>query len=467
MKKSTTQRIGNLIYPMRVVGYSILSGTIYLFNITFFGVVTSLEWVFIIWYLAIPHVSYLIYKMFGQTRRIEYVNLTVDMFWIGWATGLLGFSPVYFLPYFLNNSATNLATNGLRLFAQGILTFLVGVLASWLIYSQPMVMQLDIWVGIGGIIYLLLGFHYIALLSYYNGARLRNAVSKIEIQNDELENWARELEVASEEVSKRNEDMHASISYANRIQRAMLPTKTEMTKAFPDHFLFYRPKDIVSGDFYWIAQSEEKYFIAVGDCTGHGIPGAFMSLIGINTLSEIVNIEKIHDPAQVLEKLRERILKALRQRSTGNQDGMDIVFCAIDKKSKGGKRTVSYSGAGNGILLVRNGEIERHKGDALIIGGYVERQVDIHFKTHSITLDSEENTTLYLASDGYQDQFGGDYDKKFTAKRLRLLLKEIHTLPMVEQEQKLDLALEGWKDKSSVKQVDDVTVIGIRVQFTS
>jgi len=256
-------------------------------------------------------------------------------------------------------------------------------------------------------------------------------------------------------IVEKNKDITDSIRYAERIQNAILPTTVQMEKLLPESFVFFKPKDIVSGDFYWVGQQDGKTLVAACDCTGHGVPGAFMSMIGNALFNEVVNERGITDPGEVLDQVRQGIINSLKQTGElGEQkDGMDAAICLLDLKN----RKLDYAGAYNPLWLIRRGELKETKGDKQPVGYYEERAKS--YTTHSIEL--EQGDAFYLFSDGFQDQFGGPKGKKFMAKRMKQLLVEMQDKSMPEQQAHLDKTIEQWK--GSGEQVDDILVIGIRI----
>jgi len=256
------------------------------------------------------------------------------------------------------------------------------------------------------------------------------------------------------EVEKSARKVRASINYAKRIQEALLPNKKAIQEAFTESFVFFKPRDIVSGDFYWFHQKDDLTFIAALDCTGHGVPGAFMSMIGNELINEAVNRMNLTEPGQILSHMHKGVRKDLRQYETNNRDGMDMVLCVIDHS----KNTMTYAGANNPIIYVQEDELKVIKGNRLSVGGE-QREMVRNYQQHVI--DISKPTIFYLFTDGYQDQFGGKSGKKFMIKQFRKLLYSIHSLPMDQQEAILSTTLSKWMNKT--RQVDDILVMGIRV----
>ncbi len=269
----------------------------------------------------------------------------------------------------------------------------------------------------------------------------------------------KKIEAQKEMLSKINQSLTDSIYYAKRIQESILPDEKRIKSALPDSFIYYRPKDLVSGDFYWLYDNGEKLFVAAVDCTGHGVPGAFMSIIAYDMLKRIVSASDITCPAKILDQLSKEVITTFKKdvesidsSKQSVNDGMDIALCVIDKKN----RKLTYSGAYNPLYLVRNNEIFVYKGDRFAIG-YVSN-TELHYSKHEIAI--EPNDTFYIFSDGYVDQFGGTEGKKFKYRRFRHLLLNIHKLPADDQKAILHQKLEEWMGDH--EQVDDIIVMGMK-----
>jgi serine phosphatase RsbU (regulator of sigma subunit) len=223
----------------------------------------------------------------------------------------------------------------------------------------------------------------------------------------------------------------------------------------PDNFILSKPKDIISGDFYWLAEKDNKIVFTVADCTGHGVPGAFMSLLGITLLNEIVNIEGITRSDAIVTNLRERVIHSLQQsrKDIPTSDGIDIALCVLDQHQK----RIQYTGGLNDLVYIRDGKLSVLKADRFSVcflfnysGPFTMNEIDYR-----------KGDVFYLFSDGYKDQFGGDFDKKFLTQHFYLTLLEIHKLPMLNQREILEKKLNEWKKDND--QTDDITVMGIRL----
>lgn len=263
------------------------------------------------------------------------------------------------------------------------------------------------------------------------------------------------LAVKNRELSLRNQLITSSITYASFIQQTIFPDKETFRKAFPESFIFYKPKDIVSGDFYWIHISNGQTIVAVADCTGHGVPGAFMSILGITFLKEIIDINHITQTDAILNTLRDKIVEALHQKMGVNnsRDGLDIALCII----KPAQQTIEYSGAYIPLRIISGGEMRVFKGDKMPIGFHKTRQES--FTKQLISY--KPGDTLFLASDGMADQFGGPEGKKFGNTRFEEFLQQQHSYPMLQQQSALELLWNDWKKEK--EQIDDVVILGLKL----
>ncbi len=275
------------------------------------------------------------------------------------------------------------------------------------------------------------------------------------------------IKAQKNELDKRNRKIKQSLNYASNLQRVILPNKSKLHKLLKEHFILFRPKDLVSGDFYWIEEYEDKTIVAVADCTGHGVPGAFLSAMGISFLNEIVQHSRIKgetiSPATILKRLKEHLQHTAQNSEDVRviDDGMDISICMIDKS----RHQYSYAGALMSILHVSNidgkdGSVAKKlKSNLLPLSMLSSSRIK---ETYTDTIiDYQENDIIYLYSDGYEDQFGGEKDKKFMYKRFAKLIREISKLPMSEQLEELSLTLDQWKQNT--QQIDDITVMGIKL----
>ncbi|MBN1186383.1 MAG: SpoIIE family protein phosphatase [Bacteroidales bacterium] len=310
------------------------------------------------------------------------------------------------------------------------------------------------------------------LESYYNEleqkvkertAEIVQQKEEIEAQRDTLEeqrNMLAEinehLQKAYNEIDQQKKHITDSIYYARRIQNAILPPKEYVQELLPNSFIFYKPKDIVSGDFYWFMKKDDKIMFAAVDCTGHGVPGAFMSIVGHNQLNYSVNVKNASKPSDILDELNLGVTGTLRQtRGKSNvKDGMDISLCVYETK----KKRIQFAAAYRPFILIRDDEIIEIKGDKFPIGAFVDEELK-NFENHE--LEVKEGDMIYMFSDGYPDQFGGEDGGKFLIKKFRQLLFDIHKKPVEEQRVILEESFYDWK--GSLEQVDDILVIGVKI----
>ena len=287
--------------------------------------------------------------------------------------------------------------------------------------------------------------------------RVRTAKLETEkkILEEKVEERTVELKGANDQLSLAFKDIKDSINYAKRIQQAILPLETEIRKDLPDHFILFKPRDVVSGDFYWFNKKNDRVYIAACDCTGHGVPGAFMSIIGNSLLNEIAHEASVNEPAQILDMLRDKIIFSLKQHSgeMESKDGMDMMLCCIDLKNK----KLSFAGANNPLYVISNGEFKEYKSNKQPIGVYG----DVLKPFTNQEIDILPGDLIYLFSDGYPDQFGGPRGKKFLYTRFKELLMSISSRTMDQQHADLERSFWDWKMEH--EQVDDVLVIGIRI----
>lgn len=260
------------------------------------------------------------------------------------------------------------------------------------------------------------------------------------------------LQAQRDQIAYQKKHIMDSIQYAKRIQTAILPSLELFTHSL-DHFVLFKPRDIVSGDFYWAEEIDGKYMIVTADCTGHGVPGALMSMLGVSLLNEIIISKEIKRPDLILNELRDKIIEALKQ-EPGNilKDGMDMTVCLLDRK----KNLLQFSGANNPFYLISEGQLTQIKGDSMPVAIH---DIMNPFSLHQIEL--KPGDAFYTFSDGYADQFGGPAEKKFLIKNFRNLLLSIQDLPMIEQGNRLDEVFEDYRKE--LEQIDDVVIIGVKV----
>lgn len=264
------------------------------------------------------------------------------------------------------------------------------------------------------------------------------------------------VKMRTEELEVKNKDIMDSINYAKRIQNAILPSAAQLNSAFSSMFIMYKPKDIISGDFYWLHERIDKTFLAMVDCTGHGVPGALMSMIGNDLLDSLIKDRKLTDPKEILEEMDRSITRLLHQddEDLSVSDGMVISLCVIDKINS----TLSFGGAQQTVMIKQNGDLTELTAARQSIGGMLPPEFK-KFKTE--TLNINQGDRLYLFTDGFKDQFGGPNGRKFLKKNVRSLIEAVGDKPMEEQGKLISEAFESWKGHLS--QVDDVSIWGVEI----
>jgi len=286
-------------------------------------------------------------------------------------------------------------------------------------------------------------------IGIYGAIALENASL---YHNMEMEVQARTIEIVKQKniIESKQKEIIDSINYAKRIQYTLLAHHDFLKIHLKDHFTFFKPKDIVSGDFYWAAEHHNRFYFAVCDSTGHGVPGAFMSLLNIGFLNEAIKEKDIAEPNKVFDYVRQKLIDNISQ--DGQQDGMDAILICIDKKTN----TITYSAAHNNPLLVTDNHFVELQKDKMPIGKGESETGFTNFQ-----LSYKPNDMLYLYTDGFADQFGGPMGKKYKNKKLNELLLNVSDLPLAEQQLKLESEFVFWK--GNLEQVDDVCIIGIRL----
>jgi phosphoserine phosphatase RsbU/P len=259
----------------------------------------------------------------------------------------------------------------------------------------------------------------------------------------------------TQKIESQNREITYSILYASKIQNALLSPNSELKRMFQSYFILSKPKDIVSGDYYWMARKDDKAIVAVADCTGHGVPGAFMSILGVSFLNEIINTTITVRADEILNQLRGLVISSLHQtgKKDETRDGMEIALCVIDFE----KMKLQFSGAFRPMYLISNGDLQELNGDNMPIGIYEDDENSFTSKEIPVKKDD----VIYLFTDGYVDQMGGDNRKTFKSQNFKKFLLEIHQEPMERQKELLEINLEEWR--RDIDQVDDILVVGIKM----
>jgi serine phosphatase RsbU (regulator of sigma subunit) len=286
-----------------------------------------------------------------------------------------------------------------------------------------------------------------------------NNIIALRSLNDELEarvqERTRKIQEQKDIIERNSRRLRAGISYAQRIQDSIFPDSELVKQSLPESFFFLRPRDIVSGDFYWMARQKGKIVLAAIDCTGHGVPGALMSLIGADALHSIVNVDQVLKADLILNSLHYEVYTRLRQETDRSHDGMDISLCVIDPFLK----IVEFSGARQPLLKVENGKSEVYKGDLTPVGGYLHDRGQRRFR--AVRFEYKAGCRLYFFTDGFADQFGGPKGKKYARRKLIRLLHQGSDLSMDQQHRKVAQAFDEWK--GDLPQIDDALVMGCKL----
>ena len=302
--------------------------------------------------------------------------------------------------------------------------------------------------------------------------KVNERTQEILMQKEEIEAQRDEMEKQRDKLTEQKQEITDSINYAKRIQSAVLPTEELLHELLPEHFVLFKPRDIVSGDFYWLRQIKHFTVVIAADCTGHGVPGAFMSMLGISFLNEMISRSRFDNAGEFLDRMRKKVKETLKQegKEMEQKDGMDMSLAIIDNDTL----ELQYAGAFNPLFIFRKRDIDlddyfselvtmtSDKHNLIEIKG--DRQpIAIHdkesdFKTHSLKL--EKGDTIYIFSDGYPDQMGGPKGKKFMITKFKQMLLDIQPEPLAKQKEILDQTVEEWK--GDIQQIDDILVFGIR-----
>jgi serine phosphatase RsbU (regulator of sigma subunit) len=486
-----TKGSGTFTYPTRVVAYLANLGLTGIFQHSM-GYPNALWWFFVGWCLIYPHLFWIVYTQAQNKGLVERSALSIDIFMVGIACSILHYSYLPSIIIFITISTTILMIGGVNLLMWGFVWVVLGGLIGGLATGFAWVGEADRLLQLSSSVYLLLYSYFFGYMNHQgvievkrNRAKIREAHQQLAKQtiliqeqaehlrdkNDEIGAQSEELQQTNEELlvmldmlhkqkeelDFKNNALTESITYASRIQVATLPSENTLHRILgPHYFIFFRPRDIVSGDFYYCVLKDEHIVLAAVDCTGHGVPGAFMSLIGNDLLNDIILNRGVLQPAQILEQLHEGVQRVLQQKETNNYEGMEIALVVIPPD----KRHIHFAGAKRPLVFCKSGELQQLKGSSTPIGGaqYFGRTA---FEQHTLPVNSD--TWIYLFSDGYQDQFGGKNNKKLGSAQLRQLFLQIHQFQARTQAEKLQTYLTQWTNASSENQVDDILVIGLKV----
>lgn len=304
---------------------------------------------------------------------------------------------------------------------------------------------------------ILLGIVTFSLLLYRMYAQKKKAFAMLYQKQLEVEAAYEDIKTVNETLEQKNTQIHDSLTYAKRIQKAIFPSQEDISTIFPKNFIFNLPKGVVSGDFYWMSEVDGKTFIAVVDCTGHGVPGACMSMVGNMILNQIINEKKVSDPVEILKQLDDEIIKTLRQdvETDTQEDGMTISLIRYDRQ----KSEICFSGAGQKITVVSDGKPQTYCTSLFPIGGLTTHKQDKQATFKNEIIPVAENTTVYMYTDGFIDQFGAGKNEKFSSQQFENMIADMQMMDMSEQYLHLSRALDSWKGDE--KQTDDILIVGI------
>jgi len=429
----------------------------YLFN---WHIVIFLEYAS--FYIAVPLFATFVQSIFPNEfptkvlRIMQVVALVFVAFLVFTNTNVYSHTPPYFQIYVLLTGlyivyilvkALKNRREGAGSFILGF-TVLFGTTINDILYQQAIINTMYL-ISFGLFIFIFSQAFLISLRFSKSFEQVETLSKQLEVNNLNLEERVKERTAS---LVKANKKITDSIVYASRIQNAMLPSEEDVQMLLPNNFVYFKPRDIVSGDFYYIRILREKLIFAAADCTGHGVPGAFMSMLNISLLNEIVNNDELDNAGEVLNLLRTRIKSALKQQQRDSlSDGMDITFCILNLENG----SLQVASAHNSLLIVRNSEMIAYQADKMPVG--------IHYKEKPFTnqvIELQQNDMLYLYSDGYYSQFGGNADRTYSKKRFKQLLVKIAELPVNEQQQHLETEFQNWR--GTKPQIDDIVVIGYK-----
>lgn len=313
---------------------------------------------------------------------------------------------------------------------------------------------------IGFLCLILLAILAFSIIIYKQFAQKKNAFNLLSQKQLEVESAYSDVKKVNDVLAYKNSQITDSLTYAKRIQKSILPSETEIAGVFPQHFIYYLPKEIVSGDFYWFSEIDNYVFFAAVDCTGHGVPGACMSMVGNTLLNQIINENKITSPSEILNQLDTEVMKTLRQNEDNDsqEDGMAISLIRYDKS----KSEIVFAGAGQKILVHNAKGLQEYVTSLYSIGGMHAYKQTKQMKFEETTISVEPDTSIYLYSDGFADQFGGgDKKERYSSQRFKQMIADMQSMDMAEQFMNASRTFDSWK--GSEKQIDDILVVGLKL----
>ena len=409
------------------------------YSIFGFGIITSLPLLFVLIIVTAIFLSNF-YKNHYILIHTQIIGISLIPILIQWSIGSINQAGFAMAWSFLSPIAALIFLSKRQSY------YWIGIFTSFLIFSivfEPKLLGYAVQVSANSRkLFYIMNISAPAFITFLAARYFVNAQNNQNIQNQTLNSITK----------AKNDEIIGSIEYAKRLQESILPTRQRRLNLFPESFVFNRPKDIVSGDFFWMEEMGDLVYVAVADCTGHGVPGAMISMICINALERAIKEFKLIHTGEILDKVSDLVVQTFIRSQKNVKDGMDISLLCINKKS----RQIQWSGANNPLIYFVDNSLYTLKPDRQSIGFNVDRKT---FTTHSI--EYKENTSFYLFTDGYLDQFGGIKDKKYTIKQFRVKLTEFVDKSPKSQKAALNRAFEDWKGKN--EQVDDICVLGLKI----
>ncbi|TAF68081.1 MAG: hypothetical protein EAZ55_00575 [Cytophagales bacterium] len=421
-----------------------------------------------------PHITF--WLQYWKTGFSEAHERYCMLFDVSLSGIFANFIAIYSTPalLFFTLTLTNLMlSHGVKYFFLGLLFSIVNLSVILLWEEFRFFAEISVSLATGSGVLMFVYPVYLASLVHFQTQDLKNSRATLKMQkaavqelneelnqlNEELATTVDTISAQKNEIERQNEDVKQSINYAKRIQEAAMHPLYKIEGLLNDFFILHKPKDIVSGDFYYMKLQHGKIYIAAVDCTGHGIPGAFMSLLGNDMLTEVINSMPEANAGEILQAMDKGIIRLLKQSENQNKDGMDMTLLILEEASK----KVHFAGAKNPLVYVQHHELKTIKGDNRNIGGLHQEPKD--FLNHVISFEANEEVLFYLFSDGFQDQFGGPKKRRFYISHFKTLLHTIYHLPLTAQQQQLENTIEAWRAEGKEFQTDDILVIGLKVSF--
>ena len=446
--------IGKIQYPSRVLGIY-LGAAVYMVNQYEAGIINApVNYIMLSIALTYPHIILYIYWKSDSNNKVEAFMLLVDAFFSGMILPWMGFNLILTFIMPALTAAGTMVAKGFKHFLKGLLAIGLGILFGMAVIGFDVQFQSHN----GPLLIISFSIFVVIYIILFAFAANRFVLQIIKIK--------RKVAKQQELIEQQHNDIIDSINYAKRIQTAILPSDEFWKMNLPDSFVFYLPKDVVAGDFYWMRTNEDTVYFAAADCTGHGVPGAMVSVVCNNGLNRSIREFDIDTPGLILDKVRELVVEELSASNKEVKDGMDIALCSLKMRneneasthSQGSTHTLKYAGAHNPLWIIRNGasQVEEIKANKEPIGQFEGGK---SFTSHEVDLNKGDQ--IYIFSDGFADQFGGEDNKKYKSKRFKQFLLSNSHLTMSEQKEALHREFLSWKGE--MEQLDDICVIGVRI----